>query len=515
MTTLRERSSVILWLLLFFFVASMTVGGLVGGSNIIGVLFGSKDIRNYVGSIDEKRISIREYDYQLRVVLNNILSREGENAQISEERLHREAWDALKEDYIIKEKIDDLNLTVYAEEVRDYMLQSPPPNYQEALTSAGFFTDTTGAFDLISYQNAIRNGEMPIATKQLNIRWEDGIKNYLSNKKLIDAYNLLGSVTDDEIRNEYIKNNIDLSVDYLFINPNSIDDSSVTVSDDDLSDYYYNNKDEKYTIDEKVTLDYVLYKSIATTNDTLNYNIEKDSLMSEAFILSDESNFTSFNEAVTTHQKTVSDTINVIQALNGYSGIPSDMGTSRKVIRFAFDGDINSTSEPIEMKNGIAVFHIIEKKEKTFKPFEEVKESIKRVLLKDAKEEKAKSIILESKSSDWQDLAVSNELIKIELNLDSKASGNFKGIGKSPELEGALLSLSSVGDISQLIKTPTAYAYIKLVSKSELNEDDYNEQYSAIKSQLLLNKRFSGGYNEWLQSKKESIAIEDWRHLIY
>ena len=98
MTTLRERSHVILWLLLFFFIASMTVGGLVGGSNIIGVIFGSKDIRNYVGSIDEKRISIREYDYQLRVTLNNILSSSSANSQVSEETLHRQTWDALKED---------------------------------------------------------------------------------------------------------------------------------------------------------------------------------------------------------------------------------------------------------------------------------------------------------------------------------------------------------------------------------------------------------------------------------
>ena len=78
-----------------------------------------------------------------------------------------------------------------------------------------------------------------------------------------------------------------------------------------------------------------------------------------------------------------------------------------------------------------------------------------------------------------------------------------------------MLSLSSPGDVSQLIKTPTAYVYVKLVSKSEFNEDDYNEQYSTVKSQLLLNKRFSGGYNEWLRSKKESVSIEDWRHLIY
>ena len=110
MTTLRERSHVILWLLLFFFVASMTMGGLVGGSNIISVIFGSKDIRNYVGSIDGKRISIREYDYQLRVALNNILNTQGENAQVSEDRLHRDAWESLKEDYIIKEKSKSLIL---------------------------------------------------------------------------------------------------------------------------------------------------------------------------------------------------------------------------------------------------------------------------------------------------------------------------------------------------------------------------------------------------------------------
>ena len=167
------------------------------------------------------------------------------------------------------------------------------------------------------------------------------------------------------------------------------------------------------------------------------------------------------------------------------------------------------------MKNGIAVFHIIKKEEKTFKAFEEVKETIKRTVLKDLKEEKAKSIILESKNSHWSDFSASNDLIDIESNSESKASGNFKGIGKSPELEGVLLSLSSPGDISQLVKTPTAYTYVKLGSKSEIDEDAYNEQYSIIKSQLLLNKRFSGGYNEWLQSKKESIDIEDWRHLIY
>ena len=515
MTTLRERSHVILWLLLIFFVASMTMGGLVGGSNIISVIFGSKDIRNYVGVIDGKRISIREYDYQLRIALNNILSTQGENAQISEERLHRDAWESLKEDYIVKEKIDELNLTVYSEEVKDYMLQSPPPKYTEALTAAGFFTDSSGAFDLISYQNAIRNGNMPLATKQLNIRWEDGIKNYLSNKKLTDSYNLLSSITEDEVKDEYVRNNIDLSIDYIYINPSSIADSAVTISEQELLSYYEDNKDDKYTIDEKVSLDYVLYEVVSTEDDTLNYNMEKDSLMSEAFILSDESNYTTFNEAILAYKKNISDTIDVSQSLQGFSGIPAAMGNSRKVIRFAFDEDLNATSTPFEMKNGIAVFHILEKNEKSYKSFEEVKETIKRTLLRDAKIAQAESIINPLKGDNWSELSESNKLINIEVNTEGKISGNYKGIGKSPELEGELSSLNNPGEISNLIKTPTAYVFAKLVSKSDLDQEDYDEQYSTIKSQLLLNKRFSSGYNEWLRTKKENIEVEDWRHLIY
>ena len=515
MTTLRERSHVILWLLLFFFIASMTMGGLVGGSNIISVLFGSKDIRNYVGSIDGKRISIREYDYQLRVALNNILNTQGENAQVSEDRLHRDAWESLKEDYIIKEKIKELNLTVYSEEVKDYMLQSPPQKYQEALNAAGFFTDSSGAFDLISYQNAIRNGQMPLSTKQLNIRWEDGIKNFLSNKKLTDSYNLLSSLTENEIKEEYVRNNIDLTIDYIYVNNSNIPDSSIIIPEDKLLAYYEENKKDKYLVNEKVKLDYVLYKSSISEDDTLNFNIEKDSLMSEAFILSDEANYTTFDQALDSYSKTIEDTISVSQALQGFSGIPSEMGNSRKVIRFAFDGDLNMVSTPFEMNNGIAVFRILEKDKETFKPFSEVKESIERILMRDLKAEKAKAMINEFKDADWSNIADSNDLINFESQAEGKISANYKGIGKSPELEGELSALNEPGDISGLIKTPTSFAFAKLVDKTAIDEEDYQEKYPNIKSQLLLNKRFSSGYNEWLRSRKESIEVEDWRHLIY
>ena len=41
MTSMRERMHIVLWILLALFLLSMTVGGLVGGANIIDQLFGN------------------------------------------------------------------------------------------------------------------------------------------------------------------------------------------------------------------------------------------------------------------------------------------------------------------------------------------------------------------------------------------------------------------------------------------------------------------------------------------
>ena len=124
-------------------------------------------------------------------------------------------------------------------------------------------------------------------------------------------------------------------------------------------------------------------------------------------------------------------------------------------------------------------------------------------------------MINEFKDADWSNIADSNDLINFESQTQNKISSNYKGIGKSPELEGELSALKEPGDISGLIKTPTSFAFAKLVDKTAIDEEDYQEKYPNIKSQLLLNKRFSSGYNEWLRSRKESIEVEDWRHLIY
>ena len=54
MTSIRERMQVGLWTLLILFLLSMTVGGLVGGANIIDQLIGNTNPQTTIARIMER-----------------------------------------------------------------------------------------------------------------------------------------------------------------------------------------------------------------------------------------------------------------------------------------------------------------------------------------------------------------------------------------------------------------------------------------------------------------------------
>ena len=65
-----------------------------------------------------------------------------------------------------------------------------------------------------------------------------------------------------------------------------------------------------------------------------------------------------------------------------------------------------------------------------------------------------------------------------------------------------------------------------MLSKSELDEDDYKEKYESIKNNLVASKNGDPqgffpltseptGYFSWIDSRKKEIEIDDWRYLIY
>ena len=81
----------------------MTVGGLVGGANILTVLTGSKNTALYVGSIDGESITRREFEYERQIQINRTIQQGGDVNDQAMINAGNAAWNTIIENYI---KID-------------------------------------------------------------------------------------------------------------------------------------------------------------------------------------------------------------------------------------------------------------------------------------------------------------------------------------------------------------------------------------------------------------------------
>jgi len=236
MTQLRERSHVVLWLLLFFFILSMAIGGLVGGANIMDLVFSGKNIRLNAGKIDGKNITHNRYLQQRENQLNR-MRRQG---QTIDNRAYQNAgdfaWNTIIERELKDEKIKQLGLEVSLDEIYDFLLVTPPPAFQTDLTSAGFFLDDEGKFDSDSYEQAVENGNIPIELNPLLVNWENYLRTWLADRKLQTIYNNLGSINDEDVKRDFIKKNVNCTLDYLYLTLSGIPDSLIEVSDDQISE---------------------------------------------------------------------------------------------------------------------------------------------------------------------------------------------------------------------------------------------------------------------------------------
>ena len=87
-----------------------------------------------------------------------------------------------------------------------------------------------------------------------------------------NLYNATGTVSNYEVKMEYIKQNVNCTLDYIFVNTNSIADSFITIEDDALLSKYNEDK-ETYATPEKRVVEYAFWEMPADVKlDTINKN---------------------------------------------------------------------------------------------------------------------------------------------------------------------------------------------------------------------------------------------------
>jgi len=216
--------------------------------------------RNVVGYVDGNEITYKDFSAAVeRMRKQREQSTGKEIAPEQMDQFRDQVWETLINQKLIEKKMKDYGITVTDQEIKDALLgPNPPAELQRS------FMDSTGQFDRAAYEAAILDPR----NKEIMIQVEEGIRQQLYQKKLQDYIFSSVIVTDDEVLQTFLDQNIKSSADFAYVNSRFIPDSTITVSDEEIQNYYNGNKN-KYERKESRKVKYVLFERKPSREDTI------------------------------------------------------------------------------------------------------------------------------------------------------------------------------------------------------------------------------------------------------
>jgi len=260
MTTLREKMTIVLWALLFLFLLSMSVGGLVGGANIIDTLIGRVDPTRVIARVNDNDISP---DYFNNLVNQQINQARSNGQQINDamyERARNQAWDNMVQEVLVSSEIERLGLGATDEEILYHLRENPPQFLQ---TNPTFQTD--GKFDPEKYLAALASPQGDEWTPIEN--WMR--TSYIPNFKLTQYLNQNVIVTDSDIHREFIKKNIKYTIDAIHVTFDKAQKDKIEPSEQELLDEYNASKSD-FEHEELRNVSFVSWKKEPSAQDSIN-----------------------------------------------------------------------------------------------------------------------------------------------------------------------------------------------------------------------------------------------------
>lgn len=195
-------------------------------------------------------------------------------------------------------------------------------------------------------------------------------------------------------------------------------------------------------------------------------------------------------------------------------------GQMSSTVGWTFQSEINDVSNVFRTSRGYVVFELADILPAGYRPLKEVK-NICRSRIEQAKRKnlaKKYAIKVQQKLSENISFKViaSNDSTKIVLH-DSTTqftkSQSIPKIGYSPEILAAAFTITPM-ETSPLIETDRGVYFIKVLERTEINEEEFERQKNSIRMRLL-NQKSQNFFNKWYEELKKQADIEDNRNLFY
>jgi peptidyl-prolyl cis-trans isomerase D len=266
---IRERSgiavAVIAIALLLFIVGGDFLSGnsgksLFGGDTSVGEIAGT--------TIDQKEFALLVDNQRARFEQQSGRSATEQDLN----QIKDQVWEQLIFENAYKSEFEKLGISVSEDELRE-MVQGPKNIHAYVRQQ---FSDQAGNFDAARHRefiNAAANNTLPEAQKVVWDNFKRDLIQYRLREKYQNILNATTYVTQNEAKKEYVAQTEKIDARYLFVPFYSIADSTIKVSDSQISDYYTSHKDEFTGFDSR-SLDYVLLQVTPTKEDSAALNTD-------------------------------------------------------------------------------------------------------------------------------------------------------------------------------------------------------------------------------------------------
>tara|TARA_Y100000591_G_scaffold115207_1_gene98464 strand:- start:1302 stop:3137 length:1836 start_codon:yes stop_codon:yes gene_type:complete len=273
MTSMRERMHVVLWALLALFLLSMTVGGLVGGANIIDQLIGNTNPQTTIAKINGEIVSPAQFNSLVNQQLTSLKSNGQSVNDFQINQARNRAWDNMLQDILVTQEVKKLGIKASNDEVMYHLENQPPLFLQQNPTF-----QTEGKFDLEKYLNALAN---PAGDEWVPI--EQFMKNtYIPNFKLQKLIDEGIVISENEVETEFKNKNLDYTLTALHITSALVSRENSEPTQDEIIDKYDKIKSDEFSHNELRNLSYVSWKKEPSKQDSIDAKSLANELIQKA-----------------------------------------------------------------------------------------------------------------------------------------------------------------------------------------------------------------------------------------
>jgi len=470
---LRRQMKAIFWVVIVAFVITIFYWG-------AGTYRARR--RNVLASVNGEEISLEEFYTSWQQAAENYRQIYGKRfSQEMVRDLSRPVLESLIQKKIFLQEARRRNIQIHDGEIRT-RIESYPVFQREGKFDRNLYLDVLSYYRLppTQFEQTVREN---LVLERLDNLIRDGVK-----------------ISDREIWNEYVRENEEIRVSYIYF-PKSRFRETVTVREEEISNYYQNNQEE-FRLPERVRARHILISP--GPEDTEEARTKARQKAED--VLAQLKKGADFSDLAKKYSDDPAS-----RTKGGDLGYFSRQDMEPTFVETAFAlKEIGEISELVETSYGYHIIQLLEKKPTEIPPLENVKEQIYNRLLN----EQVRLATQTRATEIWQQIKTGRSFEKAALDNGGSIDTGFfkyvtalKNLGFAREFKDVAYALK-IGEISPVVEVSDGFCLIRLEDRRPVNEEKFQQEKVRLKEALRQQREYFL-YQEWYLNLRSKAKIVD------